>query len=87
MLVLAATEFIFFRVGSVGPCFVFGLETVLTIHGYFVTADVRVSASHTSKEAGGAKGVVRGHNWDGCLPLTQGIFHISWYHAPLYSTL
>lgn len=40
MLVLAGTEFIFFIAGSVGLCFVFGLETVLTIQGCFVTADI-----------------------------------------------
>lgn len=67
MLVLAGTGFVFFIVGGRGLCFVFGLEMMLTMQGYFAAADtdsrpfLLLTPSH-QEGAGGAQGVVRGQS-------------------------
>ena len=90
MLVLSGVELIFFIVASVRLCSGFVLKSVLIIQRYFhycwgvlTQGQGLLCSSHhcTSKEAGVAHGVGRGHGWDSWAQLTKGIFHTVWGDA------
>jgi len=90
VLHLAAIEFIFFAVASIGLCFTFVLKTVLISQGWFSHCWAVLTESQglfcfsphpTSKEVGGVQEVGRGCNWNSWPPLTKGTLHTIQCHA------